>query len=779
VGRTIVGATPEKEAPTEVPEEAEETAKALIWGTTVNVEDVMDDFCRFLRTYAPRRDAGKAHQDPYYVRGLKAAHANGTALDVNCRHLHAHSADLYRNLVQYPQEVVPIMDLVATEELSRVVLETALDTNAESLVQEPPRIQCRPYNLREVHDLRDLDPENIDQLVAVAGMVTRTSSVVPDLKQAHYRCVVCGGSVDVLVDRGRVDEPSKCARPGCGAKGAMELIHNRCLFTDRQIVRLQESPSQIPEGETPTTTTLFAFDDVVDAVRPGDRVEVTGIFRAIPRRVHPRVRTCKALFRTYIDAIHFRKKGDERDDVADVIDDDPSKPTGPQFSSDRIRQIERFARDGEPAYEKLVKALAPTIYGMEDVKRGVLCMLMGGCARLREARKEDGPRDGAVARTGTTPGARTRGDINILMCGDPGTAKSQLLSYVHKIAPRGVYTSGKGSSAVGLTASVQRDPETRELVLESGAVVLSDLGICCIDEFDKMSDMTRAVLHEAMEQQTISMAKAGIVATLNARASIFAAANPVDSRYNPRLSVVENIQLPPTLLSRFDLIYLILDNPDRDADRRMAQHIVKLYLPPADRPAEPEEKPVDERFLRDYVAFARARIHPELGPEARTELVEAYVRMRGGGSGRPNRGRAITATPRQLEGMIRIAEALTRMRLETNVTKADVSEAVRLMQVATLAAATDASTGLIDMDAITTGRTASDRALHDSLCKDLRKAMESRPRGVAVSIAELRDEIQRANDETLDQLAFLAALRSLAAEDALMYNERAATVVRR
>jgi DNA replication licensing factor MCM4 len=564
----------------------------------------------------------------------------------------------------------------------------------------------------------------------------------------------------------------------------MELIHNRCIFTDRQIVRLQEAPSQIPEGETPHTTTLFAFDDVVDAVRPGDRVEVTGIFRAIPRRVHPRVRTCKSLFRTYIDSIHFRKKGDERDDVADVIDDDPSKPIGPQFSSDRIRQIERFARDGEAPYEKLVRALAPSIYGMEDVKRGVLCMLFGGCARLRETKTEDGPRDGAVARTGVTPGARSRGDINVLMCGDPGTSKSQLLSYVHKIAPRGVYTSGKGSSAVGLTASVQRDPETRELVMESGAVVLSDLGICCIDEFDKMSDMTRAVLHEAMEQQTISLAKAGIVATLNARASIFAAANPVDSRYNPRLSVVENIQLPPTLLSRFDLIYLILDNPDRDSDRRLAKHIVELYLAPPE-PGSTEEQarkvqaPADERFLRDYVAFARARIHPELGPEARSELVDAYVRMRGGGSARPNRGRAITATPRQLEGMIRISEALCRMRLETRVTKADVLEAVRLMQVATLAAATDASTGLIDMDAIATGRTASDRALHESLCRDLKKIMEARPRGTPVSIAEIRDEVQRDHDGDLDQLAFLAALRSLAAEDAIMHSERAATVLRR
>ena len=667
-----VAATPERDLPTTPAAPADDAAAAdgddgapalaTIWGTTVNVETVMDDFSRFVRQFKPRReqDADEEPAEPYYVRALRAAAANGTALDINCRHLHTHSKDLYTQLVRYPQEVVPIMDLVITEELERLKLEAALDAVDDDgdAYGPPPRVQVRPYNLREVHDLRDLDPENIDQLVAVAGMVTRTSSIIPDLKQAHYRCVVCGGGVDALIDRGTVDEPTKCARSGCLAKGAMELVHNRCVFTDKQVVRLQEAPSSIPEGETPHTTTLFAFDDLVDAVRPGDRVEITGIFRAIPRRVNPRVTTVQCLFRTYVDAIHFRKKGDERDDIVDVIktEDDTTN-----FGSEKTEAILDFARDGK-AYDKLAASLAPSIHGLEDVKRGVLCMLFGGCARAREVRGAAGaaPRDGANRKDGAggVPGARSRGDINVLMCGDPGTSKSQLLGYVHKIAPRGVYTSGKGSSAVGLTASVQRDPETKELVMESGAVVLSDLGVCCIDEFDKMSDATRAVLHEAMEQQTISLAKAGIVATLNARASIFASANPVDSRYNPKLSVVENIQLPPTLLSRFDLIYLILDHPDKDKDRRLAKHIVALYAEDADD--RPRAHAVDERFVRDYISYARAKVHPELSDEARDELVDAYVRMRGGGSSRPNRGRSITATPRQREAVWKSTSELGR-----------------------------------------------------------------------------------------------------------------------
>ncbi|CAI6003851.1 unnamed protein product [Closterium sp. NIES-64] len=628
----------------------------------------------------------------------------GDTFPVDCADVYAFSAELYRLLVRYPLEVIPIFDIKIAE------------LAADRMPMWDKHIQVRTFNLRDTVHMRDLNPSDIDALVAVRGMVIRTSSIIPDIKAAYFKCLVCGHSPDlVLVDRGVIEEPRRCPWPECGALNSMTLLHNRSRFINKQMLRLQETPEDMPEGETPHTVSVFLFDSLVDTAKPGDRVEVTGVFRAVPVRVNSNQRNLRSLYRTYLDCIHIRKeeggrtrnKGAAQQSQSQQPlttsvegDADDANPDAAYFSPQQVEAFRELSRQPD-IYERLARSLAPSIYELDDIKKGLLCQLFGGSVKRLSS------------------GVQFRGDMNVLLVGDPGTSKSQLLQYVHKIAPRGIYTSGRGSSAVGLTAYVTKDPETREMVLESGALVLSDRGICCIDEFDKMSDNARSMLHEVMEQQTVSVAKAGIIATLNARTSVLACANPSGSRYNPRLSVIDNIQLPPTLLSRFDLIYLVLDKAEEQSDRRLARHLVALHYK---NPEASAAATIDVATLTSYITYARTRIHPELSDEAAEELVNAYVELRGRGSGR----KVITATPRQLESLIRISEALARLKLASTVTHEDVTEARRLLDVAMQQSATDPTTGTIDMDLITTGVSASERAKRVQLQEALLSFLQDR-----------------------------------------------------
>jgi len=707
--------------------------RASIWGTNINAERTQNRIYEFFKHF--RLSESSAGDEPFYLDYLEqliAAQEDFVNLDF--KHLQSFDEGLYKQVVSYPSEVVPMVDMV----LGKLIEELFPDAG-------PYRVMVRPFNLPKENKLRELDPSDIDKLVSIKGMVTRTSQVIPDLKVAFFECSECAASKEVAVDRGQIAEPQQCDETTCQAKNSFHVIHNRCHFTDKQIVRLQEAPEDMPEGETPQTVSMCVWDKMVDVAKPGDRVEVTGVYRAVAVRSNPRHRTVRSLYKTYVDILHVRKldKGKLRTEA----DEDATNETRSACqesnelnatSEERVARLKELSRSPD-LYEKLAQALAPSVWEMGDIKKGVLLQLFG--ATNKQIDKE--------AAGGSS---RKRGEMNVLLVGDPGTSKSQILQYVHKVAPRGIYTSGKGSSAVGLTAYVTRDPETKQFILESGALVLSDRGVCCIDEFDKMSDGARSILHEAMEQQTVSVAKAGIVCTLNARTSVLAAANPVNSKYDAKRSVVENINLPPSLLSRFDLIYLVLDKPNEETDTQLALHLVALYQ--LDR--QPPVAAVDQRTLMEYISYARREIHPKITNEAAARLVDSYVQLRNMGGNR----KVISATPRQLESLIRLSEAHARMRFSELVEEADVSEAERLMRDSIQTAAMDPNTGQIDMEIITTGRSASSRHVAQEYAAELRERLRHRS-GETVLIHELSRELEEVRQaevgisEMRDALAIL------------------------
>lgn len=598
--------------------------------------------------------------EKYRQRISQMAVTGKTSLIVDFEDILIFDQRLAEELLEKPDEY-----LKRANDAAYAQLQTEDQEYAEKIADKQEIVTVRLVRLLEAAQLRKLGSDHIGRLVMVEGIVVRSTSMRPMVMRAAFKCKRCGEITPISQTGQFLKAPFVCSNPSCGAKGLFDFVQEESTFIDSQDLRMQERPEDLPPGQLPRTLHIKLIGgEIVDIARPGDHVSIVGTVCAVSPTL-PRVGKLRT-FILHVDANSIEVLGKE--------------PEIALPSPEEEEKIHELAKDPW-IHQKIMTSIAPSIYGYDHIKESIMYLLFGGVPKY-------------------LPDITIRGEMNALLIGDPGTAKSQLLQYVARVAPRGLYTSGRGTTAAGLTAAVIRE-KGGGMSLEAGALVLADKGIACIDEMDKMRPEDRVAIHEAMEQHTVSVAKGGIVATLNARTAILAAANPALGRYEPHRTVAENISLPVTILSRFDLIFVLRDVPNKEADGKMSEHILEMHR----KGLSPVEPPMPSDMLRKYISYAKG-IKPVLTQEAVQRLKDFYLAMR---SASESEGSPVAITARQLESLVRISEARARVSLRKEVLTEDAEAAIAIMKRSLEEVGIDMSSYKIDIDLIMTGKPKSVR----------------------------------------------------------------------